>query len=50
MKGRLSAKWPLSMSVNSMHSTDFYNINTMVIYQFTVLLTFTYIMHPDLLK
>jgi len=38
------------MFVNMMRSVRFYFINTMVIYKFTALLKFTYIMHADLLR
>jgi len=35
--------------INRMHSVHFYFINTMIMYEFTALLKFTYVMHADLL-
>ena len=46
-KGRKTA---VVWFVNTIHSVYFHFINTIVIYEFTALLKFTYSVHTDLLK
>jgi len=44
------AKQLLIMFANMMYSVRFYFINTAIIYEFSALLKFTYIMHADLFR